>query len=206
MDLPRELRDEIFWLAVQDDTDPTRDADLVSRPGPTIKVLTQVFRSVRVEAADIYWSRTNYNYSAHDLLREETFGDYRSRYKLTSWLSTWGRLAVPRVRRLKLLLSFRAGGFDIQLSKHAKPRINAWTRNDSGAEDYLKVIVTAELFPNRHSTLTPERLEKVCGTLREVGCMIPPPERRTSKLFLGGLAWHTSDETLRNIMAEPSSC
>lgn len=28
MDLPRELRDEIFRLVVQDDVDPTRDADL----------------------------------------------------------------------------------------------------------------------------------------------------------------------------------
>jgi hypothetical protein len=206
MDLPRELRDEIFQLAVQDDVDPRRDADLASRPGPTIKVLTQVSRSVRVEAADIYWSRANYNYSAHDLLRDETLDDYRSRYKLTSWLSTWGRLAVPQIRRLKLDLSIHSGGIDIQLSRPASPSFTAWTHNDSRAEDYLKVIVTAELFPNRHSTLTPERLEKVCGTLREVGCMIPPPERRTSKLFLGGLAWHTSDETLRNIVAEPSSC
>lgn len=219
MDLPRELRDEIVWLAIQDDIDPTEYTELVSRPGPTITALTRVSRSVRVEAADIYWSRTKFTYSTHDLaqvdaaapdwsrkqlnykphksLRDETLSDHRGGYKLTSWLSTWGRLVVPRVSRLKLLLSFRAGGLDIQLGKHANPRIHAWTHNDSGAEDYVKTFVTAELFPNRHSMITPERFGKVCETLCEVGRMIPAPERRASKLYIGGLAWHTNDETLR---------
>ena len=221
MDLPRELRDEILRLAVQDDVDPTRDTDLVSRPGPTIRALTHVSRSVRVEAADIYWSRTKFHYSAHDLVRVKaavtdwsgTKSHYSThdlvrnsthetqhcgRYKLTSWLNTWGRLAVPHIQRLKLNLSFDSGGLDIQLSKHASPSINVWTHDGSGVEEYLKIIVTAELFPDGYSTMTPGRLRKVCGILCEVGRMIPAPPLY-GKLFFGGLAWHTNDETLREM-------
>lgn len=40
--------------------------------------------------------------------------------------------------------------------------------------------------------MTPERLEKVCEILYEVGHMIP--HRSLSRLYLGGLAWHTSDD------------
>jgi hypothetical protein len=212
MDLPRELRDEIFQLAVQDDIDPTREADLLSRPGPTIRALTQVSRSIRVEAADIYWSRTNFHYSAHDLVQNSTHEDDRGRYKLTSWLSTWGRLAVPHIRRLKLTLSFDSGGLDIQLRNHARPSINAWAHEGSGAEEYLKIIVTAELFPGRHRTMTPERLGKVCKILCELGRMIPvpPPRERLPpyrRLFIGGIPWHTNDESLRMIPAHrPRRC
>jgi hypothetical protein len=204
MDLPRELRDEIFRLALQDDIDPTRNADLVSRPGPTIRALTQVSRSVRVEAADIYWSRTKFHYNAHDLVRNSTYEDDRGRYKLTSWLSTWGRLAVPHIRRLKLTLSFDSGGLDIQLNRLAKPCINAWAHEGSGAEEHLKTIVTAELFPDRHRTMTPERLGKVCEILCEVGRMIPAPPLYGKlppygRLFIGGIPWHTNDENLQVI-------
>lgn len=120
--LPRELRGEIFWLAVQDDVGRTSDTELVSRPGPTIKALTQFCRNVRVEAASIYWSRTKFKYSTHNLLRDEALGDYRCHYKLRSWLSTLGGLAVQHVRRLKLTLPFNMGGLDIRLSKKSFTR------------------------------------------------------------------------------------
>ena len=205
MDLPRELRDKIFRLAVQEDVDPTRDADLVSRPGPTIRALTQVSRSVRVEAPDVYWSRTKFHYSAHDLVRDPPHENHCGRFKLTSWLNTWGRLAVPHVRRLKLTLSFDSGGLDIQLNRHARPSTNVWTRKGSGAEKYVEVIVTAELFPNGSSTMTPERLGKVCKILCEVGRMIPTPSSY-GKLFIGGIPWHTNDESLRVIRGYRSRC
>jgi hypothetical protein len=210
MDLPRELRDEIFQLAVQDDIDPTKDADLVSRPGPTIRALTQVSRSVRIEAADIYWSQTKFHYSthnlvrvkaadiyrsrtmfpysAHDLVQNPSHEDYCSRYKLTSWLSTWGRLAVPHLQRLKLNLSYDSGGLDIQLSKHANPSINVWTHDGPGVEESVKTIVTAELFPNGHSTMTPERLRKVCEILCEVGRMIPSPKAKANSWMAAWMA------------------
>jgi hypothetical protein len=176
MDLPRELRDIIFWLAVQNVIDPKRDIDLVSRPGPTIRALARVSHNVRVEAASIYWSRAEFSYSTHNLLRDETLGDYRGRFKLKSWLGTWGRLAVPRVRRLELTLPFDSGGLDIQISKHARPSIGAWTHDGLGAEESLRIIVKAVLFPDGHSTMTPETLEKVCEFLYEVGRMLSPQE------------------------------
>lgn len=210
MSLPRELRDEILWLAVQDDVD---DADLVSRPGPTITALTQVSRSVRVEAASIYWSRTKFHYSAHDLVHvkaanhywrrrnpqinahdlvpDPAYEGYCGRFRLTSWLSSWGKLAVPHLRRLKATMSFNSGGLDIQLSKHARPSIKVWSEEGFGAEEYLRIVVTAVLFPDQHSTMTSERLEKVFELLFEVGRMAPPPERG---LFIGGIPWYTNDE------------
>ncbi|GAB7326105.1 hypothetical protein MBLNU13_g10124t1 [Cladosporium sp. NU13] len=116
--LPRELRNEIFWLAVQDDIDPAREAELTSRPNPTIRALTQVSRS----------------------------------------------------------LSFHSGGLNIQLTKHARPSINAWTGNGFGAEETMKVIATAVLFPDICSATAPERSEKACEVLYEVGLIISKTE------------------------------
>jgi hypothetical protein len=94
-------------------------------------------------------------------------------------------------------MSFNSGGLDIQLSRNAGPSIKLWTENGFGAEEYLRTIVEAVLFPDQHSSMTPESLGKVFELLFEVGRMVPPPERGASKLYIGGLAWHTNDETLR---------
>lgn len=102
------------------------------------------------------------------------------------WLSTWGRLAVPHIRRVNLTLSSCSRGLDIQLSKHPRPSIKVWTENGFGAEEYLEIIVTAKLFPHGHPTMTPERLGKVCEILYEVGRMIPAPSPY-GKLFIGGI-------------------
>ena len=174
--LPRELRDEIFWLAIQDNVDSARDAELISRPNPTIRALTQVSRDVRVEAADVYWSRTKFHHSTHNLIANGTHGDERGRYKLRSWLSTWGTLAVPRIRLLRLTLSFHSGGLDIRLSKHARPSIDVWTGNGFGAEESLEAFVAAVLLTDGHSTMTPESLGTVCEVLYEVGRVISNTE------------------------------
>lgn len=174
--LPRELRDQIFWLAVRDEADPARDTELVSRTSPTIRALTQVSRSVRAEAADIYWSRTKFHYSTHNSIRNETHGNNSGHCRLISWLSTWGTLAVPHVRRLKLMLSFHSGGLDIRLREYTIPSIDVWTGNGFGAEESLKAFIAAVLFPNDHSTMISESLEIACEVLSEVGRIISNTE------------------------------
>lgn len=174
--LPRELRDEIFWLAVQDDVNPARDAELISRPSSTIRALTQVSSDVRAEVADVYWSRTKFHHSTHNLIANGTHGDDRGRYKLRSWLNTWGRLVVPHIRLLKLTLSFHSGGLDIQLKKHTRPSIDVWTGNGFGAEESLEAFVAAVLLTDGHSTMTREALEKTCRVLYEVGRIISNTE------------------------------
>ena len=86
--LPRELRDEILWLAVQDDVGSGRDIELISRPSSTIRALTRVSRSDRAEVADIYWSQTKLHYSTHNLIRNGTHEGHCGRYRFQSWLST----------------------------------------------------------------------------------------------------------------------
>ena len=95
---------------------------------------------------------------------------------MDSWLSTWGMLAVPHVRLLYIELSFHSGRLDIQLKKYARPSINVWTGNGFGAEEGLKAFVTAVLFPHDCTTMTPERLEKVCEVFYEVGRIISNTE------------------------------
>lgn len=131
---------------------------------------------MRVEAADVYWSRTKFHHSTHNLIANGTHGDERGRYKLRSWLSTWGTLAVPRIRLLRLTLSFHSGGLDIRLSKHARPSIDVWTGNGFGAEESLEAFVAAVLLTDGHSTMTPESLGTVCEVLYEVGRVISNTE------------------------------
>ena len=147
---------------VQDDADSGRDAELISRPIPTTRALTQVSRVVRAEVADIYWSRTKIHYSTHSLIKNKTHEDHCGFFRFQSWLSTWDMLAVPHVRLLYIELSFHSGRLDIQLKKYARPSINVWTGNGFGAEEGLKAFVTAVLFPDDCTKMTPERLEKVC--------------------------------------------
>lgn len=144
--------------ATQADADPARDAELVSPPSPTIRALTRVSRNVRAEVANIYWSRTKFHYSTHNLLRNKVHGDDCGHYRLRSWLSTSGKLAVTLVRRLDLTLSFYSGGLDMQLRDHTRPSIDVWIGNGFGAEENLKAYVTAALFPDDRPTMTTESL------------------------------------------------
>lgn len=85
-------------------------------------------------------------------------------------------LAVPHVRLLYIELSFHSGRLDIHLKKYARPFINVWTGNDFGAEEGLKAFVTAVLFRDDCTTMTLERLEKVCEVFYEVGRIISNTE------------------------------
>ena len=89
----------------------------------------------------------------------------------------YGRLAIEHIRLLKLTLSFYSGGVQLQLGKHMRLSIDAWTAESFGAEESLKAFVTAAPFPDGgHSMMTPERLGTVCETLYEVGRLISNTE------------------------------
>lgn len=85
----------------------------------------------------------------------------------------YGMLAIEHIRLLKLTLSFYSGGVQIQLGKHMRLSIDAWTAESFGAEGRPKASVTAAPFPNGgHSMMTPKRLGTVCEPLYEVGRLI----------------------------------
>jgi len=172
VNLSRELRDEIFLLAMQDDMCSARDTKLVSRPGPTIKTLTQVSRSVRVEAARIYWSQKRFHFDTFDLLMITSFGGCGARCKFRTWLGTWGRLAVQYIRQLKFTLHQDQGTVDVRLGVHTKPIVDAWTSKNFGAKQSLEAFVTAMMFPDKYLKMTPEILATLCEVLGKTGQLI----------------------------------
>jgi hypothetical protein len=179
VNLPRELRDEIFLLAMQDDMCSARDAKLVSPPGPTIKTLTQVSRSVRVEAAGIYWSQKKFHFDTFDLRTITSFGGCGARCKFKIWLGTWGRLAVQYVRQLKFTLHYNQGTVDVRLGVHTKPIVDAWTSKYFGAEQSLEAFLMAMLFPDDYLKMTPEILATLCEVLGKTGQLISHADLRT---------------------------
>lgn len=128
LDIPKELRDQIYSLAIGDDS---RTPCLVHKPCEAYRSLSQVSRLVRSESADVYWSGPEREFFAAEcdysvdwafvsrmqslrspsaFSRPYVFGlpgfmlggsmSLNKYDKLTAWKDAYGKLAAQRIRRL----------------------------------------------------------------------------------------------------------
>lgn len=118
-DLPQELRDIIYALAMNAEEEPR----LVAGPTGTAKALSQVSRNVRADATRIFFSEN----SCLAIVCFATSEDRKAgRFKTDSgrvgaWAETWGALASPHIRSLNLV----CGGF-----RKCRQRISVKPRED----------------------------------------------------------------------------
>ena len=194
-DLPRELRDEIIRLILVGED---LKADLTDRPCATYRALAQVTRLVREESADIYWSCSQrsfwYSTPFSTFPPEQTYlsgktyiplllpqpvtkfetlhATWWSVYdfdELEAWYNAYGKLALHRVRHLRIRIRPCARHLDVDL---VRPQIQmklqtphqAW-----GCEDKIEAFALAVLVTDGQIRLTLERFTTLCSALASVG-------------------------------------
>jgi hypothetical protein len=128
-DLPRELRDEIYGMALRNEV--SRDLAgtsllLTGKMTAEAKALSQVSRSVRAESMSIYYSENTFH--AHLTLYWNSMGSYRAEswtpevFRVEQWCIIFGELVAPLLPSLRLDLAkqawhtYQAGSVDFKES------------------------------------------------------------------------------------------
>lgn len=203
-DLPRELRDKIYSLAIGD-----QDLwiNMLQSPCETYRDLSQVSRLVRAESADVYWScpqRCFFYEDARNVLESQrtyslprSFGlewyqDDLTRFE--QWFDAYGKLAVHRLRRLQIHLGQELVTLDLDLAQSlAQLRyLNLEALCGTEGMEKAKEFALAVLAPDGQARVTRESFETLRDTLfavtREtvkyrhcVGRWITPGDETTRK-------------------------
>lgn len=169
MDLPRDLRNRIYALAVWQIPYTYRNGIrdnklLLSTPRKTGRALSQVSRSVRAESMGVYYSQTQL-YCCIAGLKDP------SADRIQRWLSTWGTLAVPSIRRLDLnCVSCCAVKIELGNSDNTSVHVIPWqnTRLSKQQLSGIENVVRALLFPGGQVEMTGERLVALLMALRKL--------------------------------------
>lgn len=188
LDLPKELRDQIYSLAFGDE-DTTKPMPEV--PCEAYRKLSQVSRVVRADSADFYWSSCR-PYLCFDVYRERYIDfDYASRtwpwryfegvldrrydldesHAFKTWFDTYGKLAVHRIRWLNIHLISEYASIQLNLSQpSAQLSSCVFVRKSCGPEVFRKVeeFALAVLSLDGQAKVTPERFVTLYNTLAAI--------------------------------------
>lgn len=180
IDLPRELRDKIYSLAIGD-----QDLwiNILQSPCETYRDLSQVSRLVRTESADVYWScpeRCFFYEDARNVLEFQrthslprSFGlewyhDDLTRF--AGWFNAFGKLAVHRLRRLQIHLGEELVTLELDLAQPLAQLRYMNLEALCGVEgiEKAKEFALAVLSPDGHARVTFERVERLRDTLHAI--------------------------------------
>ena len=111
-DLPQELRDEVYGMALRNEVSHDllgKSLQLTGKMTAEAKALSQVSRSVRAESMSIYYSENTFH--AHLSHHWNSSGIFRARNwvkevsRIEDWTIIFGELAAPRLPSLRIDLA-----------------------------------------------------------------------------------------------------
>lgn len=193
-DLAPELRNMVYEFATFEHFQPNEEnSDLTTTwngkvlPGisHSAKALDQVSRIIRAECLSVYFADSTFEL--------DYFNQPRGLEEIGTWVTTWGTLAIPRMRSICVIFPFtpRIGNSKkiFICAKGPGPLVSFEVANNWDPENKpdLNKLVTTILQPNGSTKLTTESLELLLAAMQLLHCawqaMIYPPRKTWEDLL-----------------------